>query len=156
MWQMYTMKTVNLSLGRFTSDANRTRMRLAKMMWMFDVDMLPRRGKQHSVVPRTFGKQPNTIHQLSVLQREFAYDTFRCTRTWFIFIHSVNWHLKNAANSFTPTNKPPGNMVYSLRQRMSKYLQMHHIKRLHRFHMPFASFSHAAVAFHSRSGVNLA
>ncbi len=62
-------------------NANRTRMWLAKMMQMFDVDMLPRRGKQHSAVRRMFGKQLNTIYQLLVLQREFAYDTFRCRRT---------------------------------------------------------------------------
>ncbi len=46
-----------------------------KMMQMFDVDVLPRRGKQHLAVRRTFGEQPNAIRKLSVLQREFVYDT---------------------------------------------------------------------------------
>ncbi len=45
---------------------------------------LPRRGKQHSAVQRMFGKQPDTIRQLSVHQREFAYDMFRCRCVWFI------------------------------------------------------------------------
>ncbi len=45
-------------------------------MQTFDVDVLPRRGKQHSAVRQMFGKQPNAIGQLLVLQREFTYDTF--------------------------------------------------------------------------------
>ncbi len=90
----------------------------AKTMQIFDVDVLLRRGKHHLAVRRTFGKQPNTIRQLLVLQREFAYDIFRCRRTWFIFLRSaMYWHLKNAANSFVLTNKQPGNRVCSLPRR---------------------------------------
>ncbi len=54
------------------------RTRRAKMKQMFGVDMLKRRGKQHSAVRRMFGKEPNTIPKLLVLRRDFAYDTFRC------------------------------------------------------------------------------
>ncbi len=56
--------TVSLSHGEDTEcvkpglhlNANRTQMRHAKMMQMFDVDLLPRRGKQHLAVRQTFGK----------------------------------------------------------------------------------------------------
>ncbi len=57
-------------------NANRTRTRHAKTMRTFNVDLFLRRGKQHSAVWQTFGKQPNTIHRLSVHKREFAYNTF--------------------------------------------------------------------------------
>ncbi len=66
--------------------------------WMFDVDTLPRRGKHHLAMWQMFSEQPNVIHQLSVLQREFTYNTFRCRCTWFI--------------------QQPGNRVYSLPRRM--------------------------------------
>ncbi len=47
-------------------NANRTqtRTRHAKPKRMFDVDVLPRRGKQHSAVQWMFGKQPNAIRRL--------------------------------------------------------------------------------------------
>ncbi len=45
------------------------------MMRSFDVDLLPRRGKQYSAVWRMFGEQPNAIRRLSVHEREFAYNT---------------------------------------------------------------------------------
>ncbi len=64
-------------------------MRYADTMRMFDVDLLPRWGKQHSAVQRTFSEQPNVIRQLLELQRNFAYDTFRCRRTLFIFLRSA-------------------------------------------------------------------
>ncbi len=35
----------------------------------FDIDELPRRGKQHSAVQQMFGEQPDAIHRLSVLQQ---------------------------------------------------------------------------------------
>ncbi len=57
-------------------NANRLQTQHSKTMRMFDVDVLPRRGKQHSAVRQTFGKRPNAIRQLSVHQREFAYNTF--------------------------------------------------------------------------------
>ncbi len=50
-------------------NANRIQTWHAKTKWLFNVDVLPRRGEQHSAVRRTFGKQPNTIYRLSVLQR---------------------------------------------------------------------------------------
>ncbi len=61
-------------LGRYSGDvkprlhwnANRTRMRHSKMMRMFDVDMLLRRGKQHLAVQRMFGQWLNVICRLSV------------------------------------------------------------------------------------------
>ncbi len=64
----------------FHLNANRTRThrRHAKTKQIFDADMLPRGSKQYSLVRRTFSKQPNTIHRLSVLQREVVYNTFRC------------------------------------------------------------------------------
>ncbi len=68
-------------------NANRVRMWYGKTMRMFDVDVLPKRGKQHSAVRQMFGEQPNAICQLLVLQRELTYDSFRCT--WFIFLRSV-------------------------------------------------------------------
>ncbi len=40
--------------------------------------MLPRWGKQHSAGRRMFSQQLNAICRLSVLWREFAYDTCRC------------------------------------------------------------------------------
>ncbi len=55
----------------------------AKTMWMFDVDVFLRWGKQHSAVRWMFGEQPNAIHQMSVLQKKFAYDTFRCRHHFF-------------------------------------------------------------------------
>ncbi len=61
----------------------RTRTRHVKTMRTFDVDVFLRWGKQHLAVRWTFGKQPNAIHQMSVLQKKFAYDTFRCRRNFF-------------------------------------------------------------------------
>ncbi len=63
---------------RLHRNANRTRTwtQHAKTMRMFDVDKFLRRGKQHSAVWQTFGKQPNAICRLWVHQREFAYNTF--------------------------------------------------------------------------------
>ncbi len=106
-----------------------TRMRHAKTMRTFDVDVFLRRGKQHSAVWWTFGKQPNAIHQLSVLQKKFAYDTFRCRRHFFLI---WQWRQKNAANSFALTNKQPGNRVYSLPRRMPNNVQIYLHKRTHR------------------------
>ncbi len=57
-------------------NTDRTRMRHSKTMWMVDVDVLPRQGKQHSAVWQMFGEQPNAIRRLSVHEREFAYNTF--------------------------------------------------------------------------------
>ncbi len=51
--------------------ANRMR---TQMKQMFDAEVLLRRGKQHSAVRRMFGKKPNAISRLSVLQREFTYE----------------------------------------------------------------------------------
>ncbi len=58
----------------FTSECKQN----AKTKWKFDVDVLPMQIKQHSAVRRMFGKQANAICKLSVLQREFEYDIFRC------------------------------------------------------------------------------
>ncbi len=57
-------------------NANRMQTQHSKMMRKFDVGVLLRWGKQHSVVRRTFGEQPNAIRRLSVHQRKFAYNTF--------------------------------------------------------------------------------
>ncbi len=46
-------------------------------MRTFDVDVFLRRGKQHSAVRWMFG------NQMSVLQKKFAYNTFRCRRHFF-------------------------------------------------------------------------
>ncbi len=75
----------------FTLNANRTQMRMrhAKMMRMFDADVLWRRGKRYLAGWWMFGKQLKTFCRLLVLQKEFAYNTFRCGRIWFIFLHSV-------------------------------------------------------------------
>ncbi len=106
-------------------NANRTRMQHAKMMRTFDVDVLLRWGKQHSAVWQTFGQQLNVICQLSVLQRKFTYDTFRCRCTGFIF-----FTFGDAANSFALTNKQPGDRVYSLPRRMLNNVQMYHISNV--------------------------
>ncbi len=70
----------------------RTRKRHAKTKQTLDVDVLPRRGKQHSAVQQTFGKQSNAI--LSVLQREFVYNTLTCgvylSTRYKCTIHSVS------------------------------------------------------------------
>ncbi len=118
-------------------NTNRMRMQHAKTMQTFDVNILPRRGKQHSALRRTFGEQLNAICQLSVLQRKFTYDTFRCRCIWFIFLHSaMYWHLKNAANLFALMNKQRGNRVYLLPWWMLNNVCMYHIERSHRFHKP--------------------
>ncbi len=64
---------------RLHRNANRmrTRTRHSKMMRTFDVDVLPRRGKQHLAVRRTFGEQPNAIRRLSVHQREGEANSIR-------------------------------------------------------------------------------
>ncbi len=41
-----------------------------------------------------FGKQPNAIRQMSVLQKKFAYDTFRHRRHFFL--HSAMTGLRTA------------------------------------------------------------
>ncbi len=41
-------------------NTNRMRTQHAKMKQLFNIDLLPRRGKQQSAVRRMFGKQPNT------------------------------------------------------------------------------------------------
>ncbi len=61
----YSLITQTLLLSRVYI-GTRTETRHSKTMWTFDVDVLSRRGKQHSAVRGTLGEQPNTIHRLSV------------------------------------------------------------------------------------------
>ncbi len=118
---------------RLHRNANRTqtRMRHAKRMRMFDVDVFLRRDKQHW---RMFGEQPNVICQMSILQKKFAYGTFRCRRHFFFYIRQ--WRQKNAANSFALTNEQPGNRVLSLPWQIPNNIQIYLHKRTHRFCMP--------------------
>ncbi len=81
-------------------NANRTRMRTrhVKTKRMFDVDNLPRRGKQHSAVRWTFDEQPSAISRLLIPQGEFTYDTLsircldECQTVCKSSIHSASSH----------------------------------------------------------------
>ncbi len=81
MWSLFTLYTEFRS-NRFSCLSTATFCpklgfhRNANRMRTFDVDVLPRRGKQHSAVRRTFHEQPNAIRRLSIHQRKFAYNTF--------------------------------------------------------------------------------
>ncbi len=67
-------------------NVNRMRMQHVKTKWLFNVNMLPKRGKQHLTARWSFGEQPNSIHRLSVFQREFTFNTFM----WDLFSALAN------------------------------------------------------------------
>ncbi len=96
----------------------------SKTMRTFDVDVFLRRGKQHSTVWWTFGKQPNAIRQISILQKKFAYDTFRCRRHFFFTFGN---------DGFPGNNWEQGLFAASANAEQCTNL-LH--KRTHRFRMP--------------------
>ncbi len=132
----------SLKLGLHLN-ANRMQMWHAKMM-PFDVDVLPKRGKQHSAVWRMFGEQLNAIANSRMLSVNCWYfkgnsHTIRLdvyVHDSFLLHSAMYWHLKNAANLFALTNEQTGNRVYSLPRWMPNNVRMYLVKHSYHLHMP--------------------